>query len=308
MVNTNKKISVVVATYNGEKYLTKQLDSLLAQSIPVDEIIIVDDCSTDNTWSILQDYQLKYHNIKIYQNPQNLGCAKIFFHGLKYCSGEYIAFCDQDDIWLSNKLQTLLDNIGDNLLIHSDAELIDEEDNVIAESHFAYSKKHRDSLFTSQLFKCNVTGCTALISRKLLDYPIPERFYIHDHYFALLAANLNKLKFIDEKLILYRQHANNVYGANKFSYDKFITHTSVVADSYSLLLELTVFANNYSNIKLMRDYRRDFAQGKFIGWCNIAKLLCYPRGVSFIVYSVLVGGVLGTYLSRKIYNLIYRIK
>lgn len=301
-------LSVLVATYNGEKYLSKQLDSILNQSIDVAEIIVVDDCSSDSTWSILQDYQSKHQNIKIYQNSQNLGCAKTFFNGLKYCSGDYIAFCDQDDIWLPNKLEVLLNNIGDNLLIHSDAKLIDELDNIIAESHFAYSKKHRDSLFTSQIFKCNVTGCTALISRKLLDYPVPEDFYIHDHYFALLATNLNKLKFIPDKLILYRQHSNNVYGANKFSYDKFIAHTKVVADSYSLLLDLPVFAPNYANIKLMRDYRLAFSSKKNLSLFNIMKLLFYPRGLSFVAYYFLVGGVLGKTFSEKFYNFIHRIK
>lgn len=302
------KVSIVVAAYNGDKYLSEQLDSIQNQSISIDEIIVVDDCSTDNTWAILQDYQHKYNNIKIFQNQVNIGCAKTFFYGLHYCTGDYVAFCDQDDIWLPNKLEVLLKNIGNSLLVHSDAILIDEVGSIISTSHFEHSKKHFDSLFTSQIFKCNVTGCTALISRKLLDYPIPNDFYIHDHYFALLASNLGKLKFISDKLIMYRQHSNNVYGANKFSYEKFIAHTKVVADSYSLLLDLPVFAPNYSNIKLMRDYRLAFSTNQYLSFSNILKLLHYPRGLAFIMYYFLVGGPLGKQISQKLYNFIHGIK
>ena len=110
-------ISVALCTYNGEKFLREQIDSILAQTYKNLEIVIVDDCSTDKTTNIINAYAEKDKRIKLFQNASNLGFNKNFERALGLTSGEYIAISDQDDIWLPQKLQSLLDNIKNNWLI-----------------------------------------------------------------------------------------------------------------------------------------------------------------------------------------------
>lgn len=105
-------ISIAMATYNGEKYLREQLDSILVQTISDFELIICDDCSNDSTRKILSEYAKKDSRIKVIFNEQNLGFVKNFEKTISFCNGEYIAFSDQDDIWLPNHLEVLLSEIG----------------------------------------------------------------------------------------------------------------------------------------------------------------------------------------------------
>jgi glycosyltransferase involved in cell wall biosynthesis len=115
----DKKISVVMCTFNGEKYLREQLDSILNQTYPIYEIYIQDDCSTDNTASILKEYQEKFPIISYSVNKENLGVHENFFSAFEKVSGEFIAISDQDDIWLPEKLQKVAEMIGENLLCFS---------------------------------------------------------------------------------------------------------------------------------------------------------------------------------------------
>ena len=105
-------ISIAMATYNGEKYLREQIDSILNQTIQDFELIVCDDCSTDTTWNILQDYQSQDRRIKCYRNEENLGFKKNFEKAIGLCTGEYIALSDQDDIWLPEHLEKLVNIIG----------------------------------------------------------------------------------------------------------------------------------------------------------------------------------------------------
>jgi len=99
--------SIAMCTYNGEKYLREQLDSLVAQDYPNLEIVIVDDCSTDSTPQLLEEYAGQHPNFTIHQNEQNMGFRRNFEKALKLCSGEIISLCDQDDIWFPNKISAL---------------------------------------------------------------------------------------------------------------------------------------------------------------------------------------------------------
>ena len=197
---TENKVSIAMATYNGSKFLNQQLDSIINLTYKCTELIIVDDCSSDNTIEIINSYIDKYHWIKLYQNVINIGAVKSFEKAINLCSGDYIALSDQDDVWFPNKLQTLLDNIEENLLIHSDAVLVDEHMNIVANSYFSTIKNKKLSGFTDYLLMNNVTGCTMLFSRKLFELamPIPEGFYIHDHYLAIVASFHGTIKLLDE--------------------------------------------------------------------------------------------------------------
>lgn len=211
----NNLISVAMATYNGERFLRQQLDSILLQTCTNLEIIICDDKSTDTTYKILREYALHDSRIILFQNETNLGLVKNFEKALCLCTGDYIALADQDDIWFPEKIETLLNNIQDYDLIHSDAMLIDENNTIFEKSFSSYSHKNHSQSFLDYLFSNNVTGCTALFKRSLLDgnIPLPRDVHVHDWWLAILAAKRNGVTYIHQPLIYYRQHNNNQIGA-----------------------------------------------------------------------------------------------
>ena len=118
-------ISIALASYNGENYIREQLDSILLQSISDFELIICDDCSTDNTYQILEEYKARDSRIHIYRNEQNLGFKKNFEKAISLCKGEYIALSDQDDIWLVDHLKILLDKINNHSMVSGNAIMVD---------------------------------------------------------------------------------------------------------------------------------------------------------------------------------------
>lgn len=208
-------VSIAMATYNGEKFLREQLDSILSQSHSELEIIICDDRSSDSTAVILEEYAMRDKRIKLFFNAKNLGLVKNFEKALSLCSGEYIALSDQDDIWEKEKISILLREIGNASLIHSDAFLIDGAGKVFARSYSRHSKKILDKNLYSYVLGNNVTGCTALFSRKLLlcALPFPNHIFVHDWWLALCAYKHDGIVYCDKSLVRYRQHGGNQIGA-----------------------------------------------------------------------------------------------
>lgn len=207
-----------MTTFNGEKYVAKQLDSILNQTYKNIEIIISDDGSTDNTEEIITKYTEKYTFIKFIKNERNLGYTKNFERAISLCSGDYIALSDQDDIWEENKLEVLLENIGDNLLIATTYLNIDENDiplPITLPPVYDYQLNNgKYDYVNTLLFRNFIYGCTSLISKELKDkaLPFPQKI-THDWWLAYIAAKENKLKYlIDKPLVKYRIHANNVTG------------------------------------------------------------------------------------------------
>jgi glycosyltransferase involved in cell wall biosynthesis len=310
MINNNKSISIAMATYNGSLYLKEQLDSIINQTYKNIEIIIVDDCSIDNTVDIILQYKQQYPFIKLLQNQQNLGIVKSFAKALSKCNGDYIALSDQDDVWFPDKLERLLTNIGDSLLIHSDAVLVDSNMQVIAKSNIDAAKKDRyKSDFTDYLISNNVTGCTALFSKELLKLalPIPAGFYVHDHYLAIIAGFYGKIELLEEPLIYYRQHGNNSIGAARPQFDSFVLHCKVIADSYNALLTMPVFNDNFY-IELVRDYRLSIYLGRWTSKFSILRILQLRYGVKLLVYYLIMSGLFGRKFAIAIYNAIFRPK
>lgn len=210
-ISTPKKVSVAMTTYNGEVFLKKQLDSILSQSVKVNEIIICDDRSSDGTISILEEYS-KLTNLKYYVNTETLGFVKNFEKALNLCINEYIVLADQDDIWYPQKIEVLLNSIGDNLLIHSDCDLINEKDEVILKNFKGKINTHHQ--VDDFLFNNVVTGCTTMIHRELLKnrIPFPEGIAYHDWYLAIHAAYQGKIAYNSQSLTGYRQHTNQDTG------------------------------------------------------------------------------------------------
>ena len=301
MKNT-QDISIAIATYNGEKYLAEQLDSILQQIYPAAEIIIIDDCSSDSTMDILQTYAKQHPQIKLYQNNRNLGACQSFTKAINLCSGDYIALADQDDVWLPNKLATLLDNIGDSLLIHSDAFIVDENLNILANT-FSKGVMNQTN-FIDYLFANNVTGCTCMFSRELVSksFPMPN-FYMHDHYLAISASYWGAVKYLPQALIYYRQHTGNQIGENsRVTFDKFLRARTIVGESLKNLAIHPSFTKLSQQINLIADYHLSIAAGHWQSEQSILNLLRLKKGVKYLISFYVLIGFGNPTLARKLYN------
>ena len=212
----NYTVSVAMATYNGEDFLREQLDSIIAQTHPVDEIVISDDNSKDSTKNILIEYQSKYPGIiKLSLNDTNVGFIRNFERAIESCTSHFVALCDQDDVWDETKIERLVTEIGSHDLIHSDAQLVDKKCNSIAASFSRYSKKNvKHRSFTDICINNSVTGCTCMFKRTILEKALPfPAFLPHDHWLAIVAKDGNGIAYYPHPLISYRQHGKNAIGA-----------------------------------------------------------------------------------------------
>jgi len=224
-------IDILMATYNGEKYLRPQLDSILRQSNTDWRLIIRDDCSTDSTVQIVQEYREKYPDkFVLLQADVPSGSAQNNFlqlikHLQHHGTASYVMFADQDDVWLQNKIQLTLDKMQElenqygsdiPLLVHSDLSVVDAALNIINSSMFAMQNMDakRDKL-NNILVQNIVTGCTMMVNKPLLDMAneIPQHAVMHDMWMALIASAFGHIGFIEEPTIFYRQHVGNAIGA-----------------------------------------------------------------------------------------------
>lgn len=219
MQNKDPLISIAMATYNGESFIYKQLESIFNQSYKNFELIISDDNSSDSTLSIIKLFMDKHKNISLFINKkENRGYVGNFQNALNQCNGELIALSDQDDIWHSDKLLLLQKEIGENSLIYSDANLTDANDNILTTSYTRSTKKYIYPKNIIDIILNNpITGCTMMFKRDLMEHsiPFPLKVPVHDQWIAIVAiTHFKKIKYIDKQLINYRQHTNNQLGAN----------------------------------------------------------------------------------------------
>jgi glycosyltransferase involved in cell wall biosynthesis len=226
------KILILLSTYNGEKYLKAQLDSLFSQSCQNFKLIIRDDGSTDGTKEILSSY-----DIELLSSGENLGVKKSFETLLKYAfensDAEYFMFCDQDDVWNKDKIEKTLKkmqelkNLYGNkipLLVHTDLEVVNERLETLSFS--MWKSEHinpKANTLNKLLMQNTITGCTMMINRTLAmkSLSISSKAIMHDWWIGLVATAFGKIGFIEESTIKYRQHGRNDTGAKTYDY-KFI--------------------------------------------------------------------------------------
>ena len=217
------KIDILMATYNGEKYLREQIDSILNQTFKDFNLIICDDCSKDSTWKILQEYEKKDSRVKIIKNEKNLGYNKNFEKLLSYVQSEYFMLSDQDDFWMENKVEESYRKITeeDLNLVCSDLEVVYENLNTIHSSMWEFwpdynikNKIKKSNDYRSCLMTNCVTGCTTIINSKLISelIPLPGYPIVHDWWIALVAGSKGPIGYIEKPLIKYRQHGHNQIG------------------------------------------------------------------------------------------------
>ena len=228
------KVSVVVCTYNGERFLAEQLQSILDQTHPPDDIIVSDDGSSDSTLDIVGEFCSRDSGAKkpqwtVQSRKKPLGVAGNFASALTKARGEFVALADQDDVWEPTRLeQGLAQFRNDALLVHCDATLIDEAGQPTSSlmSALRLTNGERRSLLAGNaldaLLRRNlVTGATSMIRASLLQQalPIPEG-WVHDEWLGLVAAVQGGVVFWEESQIRYRQHGSNEIGAAKTDLDE----------------------------------------------------------------------------------------
>jgi glycosyltransferase involved in cell wall biosynthesis len=231
-------ISVALCTYNGDKFIQKQLDSILNQeNYIVDEIIICDDQSNDSTIEIINKYIEDYPKIiKLFQNEINLGSTKNFEKAIKICQGNYIFLSDQDDIWNKNKVNETIKIFNENFGcqgVFTNADLINEDDKIIG------SSKLWDSIFFLEnelpkpidLFDIIakngnvITGATLCIKKEVKDFIFPfSDEVLHDEWIAILLAIKKTLCYSRQNLISYRIHKKQQVGVKSKAKLKSIEH------------------------------------------------------------------------------------
>lgn len=233
-MHSTDKIAILMATYNGEKYICQQIDSILSQTCTDWELYIHDDGSTDNTIAVVESYVEKYPDkIHLIDGKSTGGAKYNFFYMFGQVEAPYYMTCDQDDVWLDKKIELTYDKmlaIEDKAdvpcLVYTELRVVDSELNTIADTMSEYQSLDCHKRTINQFILQNsVTGCTMMINRALRDKMLRitdiDNTIMHDWWAALVAAQFGKTAFIDEATILYRQHGDNSLGAlgiNKLSY------------------------------------------------------------------------------------------
>lgn len=247
----NKKISVALCTYNGELFIREQLDSILNQTVKVDEIVICDDCSKDTTASILEVYKNNYPDIvKVFYNAENLKSNKNFEKAISLCQGEYIFLSDQDDVWKPEKVAKILAVFNKNPKaegVFSNADFINDKGETIYNGltlwefvcFFENENHNPDHLIHLLTHKGNfLTGATLCIKNTVKETCIPFKTgpeFIHDEWLAFYLSHKKTLYYSRENLISYRIHKNQQLGVGN------IAETSRIKKEnfhcYNLILE-----------------------------------------------------------------------
>ena len=234
-----QRVSVIMCTYNGALYLQEQLDSIINQTCPIYELIIQDDCSTDGTWPILEEYAKKYSFIRIFRNEKNEGVNRNFFSAIKKASGNFVAISDQDDIWELDKLQTQVKGIGNNMLSFGFSCPF-ASGNV--QIHF--DNRVPNCAIERMLYTGVTPGHTILVTRAFLelffDIPNIEKANVtYDRLLSLVAAAYGKIQFCNKILVHSRRHINAATYTPPNDYHKnFINILKSVARTFRLYQEL----------------------------------------------------------------------
>lgn len=223
-------INILLAVYNNSEYLEAQLHSLLKQTHPHFHITARDDCSTDHSLEILEAFAAQHPNkITLIKGDRNLGAKGNFSFLVDQAQGDYVMFCDGDDVWLPTKIEESLALMHKNetlygketpILIHTDLVVVDKNLNTLSPSFWSYSNLNPCTANQlNRLLTHNViTGCTLLINRSLLQLasPIPKEAIMHDWWIGLTASAFGRIDFLKKATILYRQHGRNDIGAKNW--------------------------------------------------------------------------------------------
>ena len=256
-------IDIALATYNGAKYIQELLDSLEEQTYQNFIVHVCDDGSTDETITICESHVLFLKNkLIIHEREGGNGASKNFIRAISYCHNSYIALCDQDDFWKSNKLERMLKKLkseeGDKkspILVFSDLEIVDAKLSVINSSFFNVSIKSSSCTTPFDFLLSNhVPGCAMMFNQSLKQVfePIPCDFRMHDWWIILIASFFGKIIFLNESLIQYRQHGNNTVGVVGINKNHFFKN----------IRQVFLYKNLLNKVEMVRQSFLTFISGK----------------------------------------------
>lgn len=225
-------VDILLPTYNGAKYLSSQMDSLLQQTYDNWRLIIRDDLSSDDTPSLINEYRAKYPDrIQVLDNLSiKKGVTGSFECLMQASSARYVAFCDQDDVWSPDKLQLQVETMRElekahgssmPILVHTDLTVVDDRLRIISQSFWQYQHLCPDKMCSlpRMLVQNCVTGCTVLANRPLIELalPFPEGVIMHDWWMALIAVSEGVVRDMNTPTVKYRQHDTNDTGARRWN-------------------------------------------------------------------------------------------
>lgn len=295
-------ITILIAVYNGERYLKEQLESIRMQDYSEWRLIVRDDCSSDKSVQILEDFASRVANeVKVYINKPAYGNAKGNFARLlnDASDAEYIMFSDQDDVWKRDKLSICMDKMKEleekygssiPLLVHSDVEVASENMEVISSSMFSYSGIRREATLEQLLLQNNVTGCTMLFNQPLCNGIAPfagnPNVIMHDYFAALYAKIFGRTAFINKPLVSYRQHGSNSVGAKasrsplylfkRLMDGKKAYKEAVIASVNQARYFLQIYGDTMSEKSLFIEF------AMIIRYTGICRMTCFERAEFFI--------------------------
>ena len=304
-----EKVDILLATYNGEKYLREQIESILNQSHKDFRLLISDDCSKDLTRTILEEYKNKDSRIEIFFQENNLGVVKNFEFLLGKVEANYYMFSDQDDIWKENKIEVTLNKIQltNANLVYSDLEVVDSDLNITFESYWKlkgiYHKIKKYNNFASLYLNNFVTGCTIIAKKDLIKKALPlpktSKYVLHDYWISLIASQDGNIEYVEESLIKYRQHKNNKVGSKKKSdtIEKFEEMRELFIDVKKQHFRVFIENENSFDSDKIKDlnkeslkYFENLEKTKFInfkGWVLFFKLYRYEE-FSYMMQNFLI--------------------
>lgn len=215
------KVNILMATYNGEKFLAQQIESIQKQTFKEWNLLIRDDGSSDKTCDIIRNFTAKDSRIRFINENEhhNLGVIKSFFTLVNYEVADFYFFSDQDDVWLPEKLSVSLEAAKHKasdvpLLVYTDLKVVNQELNILQDRMIRAQSHHANTTLLPELTENTVTGGTMMINHALAEkWFTPNDILMHDWFLALLAASLGEIIYLDLPTQLYRQHDNNVLGA-----------------------------------------------------------------------------------------------
>lgn len=224
---SQETVKIIMAAYNGEKYLREQMDSLLGQTYPFIQIEVCDDGSHDGTCDIIREYEKNDSRVSLHRNEENKGYVKNFLEAVQRSEEPYVMLCDQDDIWNPDKVEITLRAMKEEekqypqkpILVYTDAVNYDSETQKTTGCFHENSHLDTKKVDTAHLFMENkVIGCTVMVNHRIVSYlkELPEQIRVHDWWLALICSHFGRIVYLREPTLLYRQHSGNLIGGSSY--------------------------------------------------------------------------------------------
>lgn len=304
------KVEILLATYNGERYLREQLDSILNQDYHDWIIRACDDASTDSTYEILMEYKERLPDkFTIEKRQTGFGSAKLnFAHLIQESICDYVMCCDQDDVWLPNKISLTLQAMKGNekaglpILVHTDLKVVDAKLQVLSDSFFAHSNYNKGPEYKDLLIQNHVTGCTMMMNRALINLLNLQKDYedilMHDWLAAIVAAGIGKVVFVDCPTMLYRQHEVNSVGAKKYGFALLVSklkNNSIRKSLVDTAKQAAQIAKTYETVLgqekycLAYKYSKIFSRNKIYRVFFYIKNKVWKKGLPRQVWQLILG-------------------